>query len=185
MLLTTCWCHSPANECRDRLVAAGVDAPEWGDVARGQRPGFHPDDEFPRISRIGWQSFASSTMEGTFFQSAVWPRLGPTEQALAPFTARACSPTSPASRLDPQCFRILLLRRLWCPLPLSSAFCRCGQPLDSRGHHRAACATSGVLGRRGFPLESCAARILQRGWSEGVHQHQGPGPRPLARRPVG
>ena len=156
------------NECRDRLVAAGVDAPEWGDVVRGQRPGFDPDDEFPTISRFGWQSFASSAVEGTFFRSAVWPRLGLTEQALArsqqgpmagiPFH---CSPTSPASRLDPQCFRVLLLRRLWCPLLLSSTFCRCCQPLDSRGHHRAACATSGVLGRRGFPLESCAARICR------------------------
>ena len=51
------------------------------------------------------------------------------------------------------------LCRLWCPLP-----CR---PLSacvanhSRGHHRAACATSGVLGRRGFPLESCAARVIR------------------------
>ena len=38
---------------------------------------------------------------------------------------------------------------------------RCGQPLDSRGHHRGACAHAGVLGRRGFPLESCAARICR------------------------
>ena len=107
-------------------------------------------------------------MEEVFFHNTVWPRLEPTEQALVrsqrgpmagiPFH---CSPVSPTSRFDPQCFRVLLLRRLWCPLPLSSAFCRCGQPLDSRGHHRAACATSGVLGRRGFPLESCAARVCR------------------------
>ena len=49
-------------------------------------------------------------------------------------------PCPPTSRFDPQCFQVLLLRRLWCSLPLSSAFCRCGQPLDSRGHHRATCA---------------------------------------------
>ena len=58
------------------------------------------------------------------------------------------------TRFDPQCFRVLLLRRLWCQLPLSSATCRCG-------HHRGACANAGVLGRRGFPLESCAARICR------------------------
>ena len=62
---------------RDRLVAAGVGAPEWGDVDPGQRPGSRPDDEFPTISSTGWQSFASSTMEDTFFRSTVWPRLGP------------------------------------------------------------------------------------------------------------
>ena len=71
------------------------------------------------------------------------------------------APVSFATRFDPQCFRVLLLRRLWCPLPLSSATCRCGQPLDSRSHHRGACARAGVLGRRGFPLVSCAARICR------------------------
>ena len=50
--------------------------------------------------------------------------------------------------------------RLWCHLPLSSAICRCGQPFVSRGHHWGG-ANAGVLGRRGFPLESCAARICR------------------------
>ena len=98
----------------------------------------------------------------------MWPRLNPTDRALVrsqrgpmasiPFHT---PPVSAASRFDPQCFRVLLLRRLWCQLPLSSATCRCGQPLDSRGHHGGACATAGVLGRRGYPLESCAARICR------------------------
>ena len=52
--------HRLAAECRNRLVAVGIDAPEWGHVDRGQLPGFHPDDEFPTFSRIGWQSFASA-----------------------------------------------------------------------------------------------------------------------------
>ena len=30
----------------------------------------------------------------------------------------------------------------------------CGLPLDSRGHHRAACSMVGALGRRGFAVES-------------------------------
>ena len=41
-------------------------------------------------------------------------------------------------------------RRLALPLPLSNRTCRCGHPLDAFGHHRAACARCGVLGRRGF-----------------------------------
>ena len=51
--------------------------------------------------------------------------------------------------LSSQSFRVLLLRRLHLPLPLSSLNCRCGRPLDCFGHHRSACAVSGVLGRRG------------------------------------
>ena len=47
-----------SHETRDPLLGAGVAAPEWGDVDRGQRPGSHPDDEFHRFSRMVWQSFA-------------------------------------------------------------------------------------------------------------------------------
>ena len=68
-----------ANECRTRLQGAGVDAPEWGDIDIGQRPGFHPDDEFPRFTTIGWQVFASSPMEEAFFNTAISSRLGPTD----------------------------------------------------------------------------------------------------------
>ena len=69
------------------------------------------------------------------------------------------------------------------PLPFTSGLTRCsfaffssvvfvflflfrlapagGRPLDVLGHHRAACSTSGVLGRRGFALESAAGRICR------------------------
>ena len=60
-----------------------------------------------------------------------------------PFT---CMPLSSESRFQPQEFRVLLLRRLWQPLPLSSSICRCGRPLDSRGHHRRSLFGSGGLG---------------------------------------
>ena len=40
-------------------------------------------------------------------------------------------------------FRILLIRRLRLPLPLTVGNCQCGLPLDSSGHHRAACARAG------------------------------------------
>ena len=48
-------CCSSHTCCCSGFHGAGIDVPEWGDVDRGQRPGFHPDDEFPRFTRIGWQ----------------------------------------------------------------------------------------------------------------------------------
>ena len=62
-----------AGESRNLLMNAGVDAPERGDVDRDQRPGYHPDDEFPRFSRMGWQSFAPTQIEEVFFGTNVWP----------------------------------------------------------------------------------------------------------------
>ena len=45
--------------------------------------------------------------------------------------------------------------------PLSRRTCRCGRQLDKFGHHRAACAVAGVLGRRGYPLEVAAAQVCR------------------------
>ena len=61
--------------------------------------------------------------------------------------ASSPSTTPPASvhaRFDPQLFRVLLLRRLWQLLPPVSRIFRCGRPLDSSGHHRAASVQSAV-----------------------------------------
>ena len=38
---------------------------------------------------------------------------------------------------------------------------QCGRHIDSLGHHRASCTTTGTLGRRGFALESAAARVCK------------------------
>ena len=70
-------------------------------------------------------------------------------------------PLRPPTRFAPQLFRVLLLRRLWLALPLSSRTCRRGRPLDVLGHHRAACSRAGVLGSRRFSLESAAARVCR------------------------
>ena len=75
-----------------------------------------------------------------------------------PFT---CFPTSPQARCDSSVFQVLLLHRLWHPLPPSSRFCRCGFLLDPLDHHWAACGGAGVLGRRAFALESATARVCR------------------------
>ena len=75
-----------------------------------------------------------------------------------PFTAM---PLHRVSRIDAEPFRVLLLRRLRLPLPLSVRTCRCGCVLDVLGHHRAACGRSGVLGRRVFALESAVFQICR------------------------
>ena len=72
--------------------------------------------------------------------------------------------------------RVVLLRRLRQPLPISERSCRCGRLLDVCGHHCAACARVGMLGRRGF--ESSAARICREAKGrvyECVHQGLGSG----------
>ena len=72
--------------------------------------------------------------------------------------------TCPVNRLTTftsQLFRVVLLRRLHLPLPLTVRNCRCGLPLDPRGHHRAACARAGVWGGRGWAVENAAARICR------------------------
>ena len=78
----------------------------------------------------------------------------------APFTAM---PIHRVSKLDSEPFRVLLLRRLRLPLPFIACTCRCGRPLDAFRHHRAACSTGGLLGRRGFAAESAISQIFREG----------------------
>ena len=129
-----------------------------------------PDVEDRQIGMplFGWQQAATDAVHTHVVETTVRPRLNSTEQAMlrsqgsplsgVPFQ---CFLSNAVSRFDSSQFRILLLRRLWLPLPLSSRSCRCGRPLDVLGHHRAACAEAGVLGRRGYALESAAARICR------------------------
>ena len=77
------------------------------------------------------------------------------------FTARPTSPEHPELSLVPSHFRVLLLRRLRLPLPLTAAYCRCRRRQDALGDHLAACPRSGVLRARGAPLERAAARVCR------------------------
>ena len=57
--------------------------------------------------------------------------------------------------------RVLLLRRLRLFLDLDYKLCRCGQPLDTLGDHRAACSTVGVLQTRAVPLKRIWGRVVR------------------------
>ena len=98
----------------------------------------------------------------------MWPQLSVSERASvrsqsgplasAPLTA---FPVCRVTRIGSELFRTLLLRRLRLPLPLSVRSCVCGRRLDVFGHHRAACSRAGVLGRRGFAVESAVEQICR------------------------
>ena len=155
---------------RRQLATIGYDCPDWASLLEGARPRQPNLDEVdPGVPTHGWQFFAAQAVEQRYKTVVVWPRLSPTEQALLRSQSGPCRscpsllflPSSPPTRFAPQLFRVLLLRRLWLALPLASRTCRCGRPLDVLGHHRAACSRAGVLGSRGFSLESAAARVCR------------------------
>ena len=97
----------------------------------------------------------------------VWPCLSQAECAIlrshsgslasVPFTA---PPIHNVSRMDPGWLRVLLLRRLRMPLPLTARACSL---LDVFGHHRAACSRVGELGKRRFAAESAVAQVCRKG----------------------
>ena len=126
----------------------------------------------------GWQHEAASRIERHFRDRNLMPRLAEHEMALlrsqsGPNAGMALSvaPASFLTRIDSALFRVLLLRRLRLPLPLS-------RPLDSFGHHRAACSRAGVLGRRGFSVErerSCQSLPRSRRASDPQHDGHGLG----------
>ena len=59
------------------------------------------------------------------------------------------------------CFPHFVVAETSLLFPLTARVCRCDFFLDVFGHHRSACAVSGVLGRRGFVVESVAARVCR------------------------
>ena len=151
-------CLSEAQEAAHRVLrATGWEPPSWNEVAAGARPEGLDKDQFePWDPHRGWQHEAASRMESWWMHEFVFPRMEESARASvlsqggagAGLALRAC-PTCRLTRLEPQHFRVLP-RRLQVPLPLSVHSCLCGRPIDQFGHHRAACARAGILGKRGF-----------------------------------
>ena len=142
--------------------------PSWRDVVAGTRPSRNEVEEFEWGCGAGWQHEAGARVERHHRDSHIFPRLADPAKALlrsqggpGSSLAFSTSPTCRITRLGSHHFRLHWLRRLQLPLPLTVRSCRCGRPLDIYGHHRAACARVGVLGRRGFALESVVARICR------------------------
>ena len=144
----------------------GFTPPSWHALALGTRPPLREPEEIePRTSRTGWQHEVSSRTESQH-RHRLFTTMTESERAMVrsqggprarvPFTV--CL-TGVETRIDPHLFRTLLLRLLRLPLSMSKRICWFGRPLNSRGHHRAACARAGVLGRRGFAVENAAARV--------------------------
>ena len=155
------------NRSVDSLADVGFVPPSWAELTR-EAVHLTAEDLEPNQPRVGWQAVAGRAVESSFLAS-LRPILSNAEGALltsqggplayAPFVRFL---TNRVSRLEPQTLRVLFLRRLRLPLPLTARACRCGRPLDALGHHRSACAVVGTLGRRGFPLENAAARICRK-----------------------
>ena len=118
-------------------------------------PSFGADPSTPKNGRL---YLATQPVNHRFIAGTVWPRLPDSSGAMLQRTTHQCSfHVARHTTLDAQVFRTLLLRHLWLPLSSSNRVCRCVHPFDSSGHHRAACAV-GILGSRGFAVESAAAR---------------------------
>ena len=80
-----------------------------------------------------------------------------------------CFPTSRLSRMDSSLFHVLLLCRLWLPLPPSSRFCRCGRPLDPSGHHFGVSSETQRHPAQSLCLEDGVALRQARRRKEGVY----------------
>ena len=163
------------------LVDAGFVAPSWEELTGGGREGgFRPnatfDDDDPSTQKHGWQHVATQPVNAR--QGTVRPRLTDTARvqlrsqsgpmASAPFT---CCPVARYTTFDPQALHLLLLRRLWLPVPSSSRVCRWGDP---SGHHRAACAVaeprvprSGRIQDVDIVPQTCSTNAEWRSWLTG------------------
>ena len=157
-----------ARQSAQSLQTAGFEVPKWEDLAEGLRPPVPPmEDGDIYQPKHGWQHLSSKCTD-TSSRARLVPSLSEAERAMlrsqggplaaCPFT---CVPTSRLVRIDPQPFRVMLLRRLRLPLPFAARVCRCGRLQDVFGHHRSVCAVSGVLGGRGAALESAAVRVCR------------------------
>ena len=156
-----------ATEAKQRLLAEGYhDCPSWREVYHGKRPPEPKERAEPGEFRHGWQYHAASRRETHYREARVMPSRDRASQALVRSQAGRCAgehltllPLNEELRWTNTKLRALLLRRLRQPLDLDWRKCKCGQPLDALGDHRAACSTVGVLAARAVPPERAWARV--------------------------
>ena len=168
--------------CKPRRSLTGVmgfEAPSWQAVAKGARPEIQPPEEFePGCFRQGWQHEAASRTEEHFIE-VFFDTISNRDRGSHPFSGWKLAqvllcewrPQARLTSIQPYLFCVVLLRRLRLPLSLSVRSCRCGCAIDIFGHHRAACARAGVLGRRVFCTRKRSCKDLQGRWRWVRHQH--------------
>ena len=152
-------------------------------VVRGLRPGkISVDDPMPGV-RKGWQRGVAAHVGEEFRDctptSSRWLAIAPKRsrwQACRSVPSHHPQRPSSSSRSSACCSSDVS----GVHLILSASSCRCGRPLDPSGHHRAACPYAGVLGRRGFPLESARSKRVQRGRRESDCERASPGSGPAS-----
>ncbi len=162
-----------ARACLTALQAEGFDLhPGWRELRAGARPPPPPNRDLGEADwsewSHGWQFHAAAARERHARDVSLWPRLSRPQRAMlrsqtGPLcgAALAAVPTAPEYTIAPELFRVILLRRLRLPLPLSGRRCACRRFLDPQGDHRAACPTVGILGQRAAPQERMAARVCR------------------------
>ena len=144
---------SPAPQFRASLTASGFAPPPW------------PERRTPARHHT-WM--AASCFQGrgrvllTLDPSRACSPAALLDSQAGPFAARifTARPTSPELSRAPSHFRVLLLRRLRLPLPVTAAYCRCRRRLDALKDHFAACPRSGVIRARVLPLVSAVKLVL-------------------------
>ena len=169
--------NHPSTPCQEAVVQAGeglhafpgFTPPSWHELTLGAK-------QPPRnLRRTSQEPLAPVLHERTVSTTT----MSDSERAMVPVPKWPCSWGFPFTVCGTcfetwfvsPLFRTLLLRRLRLPLSSAKRICKCGRPLDSRGHHRAACAMAGVLGRRGFAVGSAAARVCREGGARVCQRH--------------
>ena len=159
-------CFRSARQCRQAVLDAVVVIPHWQELADSPPP---RDEEPEPQSTQGRTATAGHREVGT----EVCTRGGVAcsqrqHKGIDAFAARPgfrtidCAPHVKGNPTrGPTVPRLPVQTFAPASLPLSMRTCRCGRQLDMFGHHRAACAVAGVLGRRCFPLEVAAAQVCR------------------------
>ena len=144
---------SLGDVARTILDMGGVEVPSWPALVDGVRPpprdpeaAFRVEQQFREQQLL----LVLSESERALLCSQSGPGAG---------SFLTVPPTNPLVRFDSQIFRVLLLRRLRLPLPCPGVSADVAVSLTNL----AIIVRAGVLGRRGFALESVVARVCREG----------------------
>ena len=155
-----------AHAARQKIFEHGWEPPSWQQLTVQQPPPAR-DQIFAGPTQPGWQQHAAAPIN-IAAREGIYSSLDPASQAMldsqtSPFGSRTFTtiPCTAKVTYPHQIFRVLMLRRLRLPLPLTERTCRCCRALDPLGDHRAACARARVFRSRRVPLEPATARVCR------------------------